>query len=81
MRLNLVVIGGGGNQQKWEDALLEIESPKAKQFDRRLRNELNMLMKLAFGTQLLNFRYIELIKKRKCPYNTLIFPRDLLRHI
>ena len=62
MRVKFVIIGSAGSEQKWEDALLKIRSPKAKQFDRRTRHELNILIKLALGEQLLNFRYIELYK-------------------
>ena len=55
LRVNLAIIESAeGN--KWEDALLEAKSPKAKQFVVRTSNELKLLMSLALGNNFLNFR-------------------------
>ena len=55
MRVNLAIIESAGGQ-RWEDALLEDKSPKAKQFIVRTSNELKLLMNFAMGTNFLNFR-------------------------
>ena len=55
LRVNLAITGSAGGQE-WEDSLLEERSPKAKQFVKRTRGELNLLMKLALGEKMLNFR-------------------------
>ncbi len=55
LRVNLAIIESAGGQ-RWEDALLEAKSPKAKQFVVRTSNELKLLMNFAMGTNFLNFR-------------------------
>ena len=51
-----VAILESADGQKWEDALLEAKSPKAKQFVARTRNELELLMEFALRDKMLNFR-------------------------
>ena len=53
LRITLVIIG----EQKWEDALMEGKSPKAKQFVARTSNELKVLMKIGIGDNFYNLRY------------------------
>ena len=55
MKVNLAILGSAEGQQ-WEDALLEVRSPKAKQFVKRTGNELKVLMKLALEETMVNFR-------------------------
>ena len=53
LRITLAIIG----EQKWEDALMEGKSPKAKQFVARTSNELKALMKIGIGDNFYNLRY------------------------
>ena len=53
LRITLAIIG----EQKWEDALMEGKSPKAKQFVARTSNELKVLMKIGIGDNFYNLRY------------------------
>ena len=55
LRVNLAIIESAEGS-KWEDALLEAKSPKAKQFVVRTSNELKLLMNFALGNNFLNFR-------------------------
>ena len=53
LRITLTIIG----EQKWEDALMEGKSPKAKQFLSRTSNELKLLMKIGIGNNFYSLRY------------------------
>ena len=55
LRVNLAILESAGGQ-KWEDALLEAKSPKAKQFVARTSNELELLIKRAMGNNFLSLR-------------------------
>lgn len=52
LRITVAIIG----EQKWEDALMEAKSPKAKQFISRTSNELKLLMKIGIGDNFYSLR-------------------------
>ena len=52
MSINLTITG----KERWENALLEIRSPKAKLFHSRTTNELRELMKHAIGENMTDFK-------------------------
>ena len=55
LRVNLAILESARGQ-KWEDALLEAQSPNAKQVVAGTSNELESLIKAAMGTNFLGLR-------------------------
>ena len=72
MSVSLAILESADGQ-KWEDALLEAKSPKAKQFVARTRNELELLMAFALHNKMLNFREMSSIAVKSINLNVLYF--------